>query len=76
MARPLAADGRPVTVEGEANAGSVGDLAARLGGGAPICAAVRAVLHEGLPFAEAFARLWSRPLRAEADPSLRVARAP
>ncbi len=76
LPRPVAADGRPVTVEGEANAGSVGDLAARLGVELPICAAVRAVLREGLPFADAFARLWARPLRAEADPSLRVARAP
>jgi glycerol-3-phosphate dehydrogenase (NAD(P)+) len=74
LTRAQAFDGRAVTVEGEENALSVTDLARRLGVEAPICEAVRAVLHEGLPFAEAFARLWARPLRAEGDGGVRLER--
>jgi glycerol-3-phosphate dehydrogenase (NAD(P)+) len=72
--RPVGADGRPVTVEGEANALAVTDLARRLGVEMPIAEAVRAVLHEGEGFGVAFARLWARPLRAEADAGLRLSR--
>lgn len=74
LTRAQAFEGRAVTVEGEENAVSVTDLARRLGVEAPICEAVRAVLHEGLPFAEAFARLWARPLRAEGEGGLRLER--
>lgn len=64
-ARDACFDGRPVVVEGELNARSVTDLARRLGVELPICEAIRSILHEGAPMAEAFARLWSRPLKAE-----------
>lgn len=64
-AREACFDGRPVVVEGEVNAPSVIDLARRVGVEMPICAAVHAVLHEGAPMAETFARLWSRPLQGE-----------
>jgi glycerol-3-phosphate dehydrogenase (NAD(P)+) len=61
-------------VEGEENALSVTELARRLGVETPICEAVRAVLHDGLPFADAFARLWARPLRAEGEGGVRLER--
>ncbi|MBL9058548.1 MAG: NAD(P)-dependent glycerol-3-phosphate dehydrogenase [Mangrovicoccus sp.] len=66
--RPRAAcfDGRDVVVEGEVNALSVIEAARRAGVSMPICEAVHAILHEGIPLAEAFARLWARPIRAEA----------
>lgn len=57
--------GRPVVVEGIENALSVTDLARRLGVRMPICEAVRAVVHEGEPFADAFERLWTAPLESE-----------
>jgi glycerol-3-phosphate dehydrogenase (NAD(P)+) len=58
-------DGRPVVVEGEANARSVTDLARRLGLTLPICEAVRSVLHDGAALGTTFAGLWARPLEAE-----------
>lgn len=58
-------DGRPVVVEGEANAKSITDLARKLGLQMPICETVRAILHEGADLGAAFAALWARPLEAE-----------
>lgn len=52
-------------VEGAANARSVAALAARLGIEMPICAAVDAIVHDGLPIAQAMRDLLMRPLRAE-----------
>lgn len=57
--------GRPVVVEGVENAIAVHDLAQRAGVAMPICDAVRRVVHEGQPFAEAFHSLWTRPIEAE-----------
>ncbi|MGI1662572.1 NAD(P)H-dependent glycerol-3-phosphate dehydrogenase [Palleronia sp. KMU-117] len=65
IARADCFDGRPVVVEGEANARSVTDLARRAGVAMPICEAVRAVLHEGAHLGRTFAGLWSRPIEAE-----------
>ncbi|MSU91010.1 NAD(P)H-dependent glycerol-3-phosphate dehydrogenase [Rhodobacteraceae bacterium 2CG4] len=65
LARAECFDGRPVVVEGEVNAVSVIDLARRIGVRMPICEAVHAVLHDGAPLRETFARLWSSPLEAE-----------
>ncbi|MEM6407560.1 MAG: NAD(P)H-dependent glycerol-3-phosphate dehydrogenase [Pseudomonadota bacterium] len=58
-------DGRPVVVEGEANAISITDLARKLGVTMPICETIRAILHDGADLGEAFATLWARPLEAE-----------
>lgn len=58
-------DGKPVVVEGEANARSVTDLAARIGVQMPICEAVRAILHDGADLGATFASLWARPIEAE-----------
>jgi glycerol-3-phosphate dehydrogenase (NAD(P)+) len=58
-------DGKPVVVEGEANARSVTDLARRLGVEMPICEAVRAILHDGAVLGPTFAALWARPIEAE-----------
>lgn len=58
-------EGRPVVVEGEANAKSITDLARRLGVDMPICETVRAILHDGEDLGEAFAALWARPIEAE-----------
>lgn len=58
-------EGRPVVVEGEANARSVIDLARRVGVSMPICETVHAVLHEGAELQHAFTALWSRPIEAE-----------
>ncbi|MCL5778259.1 NAD(P)-dependent glycerol-3-phosphate dehydrogenase [Limibaculum sp. FT325] len=58
-------DGRPVVVEGEANAISVTDLARMKGVDMPIAEAVRAILHEGAPIGRTFAWLWTRPIEAE-----------
>jgi len=65
LARDACFEGRPVVVEGEVNAVSVIDLARRIGVRMPIAEAVHAVLHEGAPLGETFARLWSSPLEAE-----------
>ncbi|MCA8880127.1 MAG: NAD(P)-dependent glycerol-3-phosphate dehydrogenase [Rhodobacteraceae bacterium] len=58
-------DGKDVVVEGEVNAVSVIELARKVKVSMPICECVHAVLHEGVPLSEAFARLWARPLKAE-----------
>lgn len=58
-------DGRPVVVEGEANAVSITDLARKLGVDMPICETVRAILHEDADLGHAFAALWARPIEAE-----------
>ncbi len=58
-------DGQPVVVEGEINAVSVVELARRVKVAMPICEAVHAVLHDGAPIGETFARLWARPIEGE-----------
>ena len=58
-------EGRPVVVEGEANAKSITDLARKLGVAMPICETVRAILHDGADLGQAFAALWARPIEAE-----------
>lgn len=58
-------DGKPVVVEGEANAKSVTDLARKLNVAMPICETVRAILFDGADLGEAFATLWARPIQAE-----------
>jgi glycerol-3-phosphate dehydrogenase (NAD(P)+) len=57
--------GRHVVVEGIENAIAVTDLAHRAHVAMPICEAVKRVVHEDQPFAEAFHNLWTRPLEAE-----------
>jgi glycerol-3-phosphate dehydrogenase (NAD(P)+) len=58
-------DGKPVVVEGVANAASVMKLAASKGVSMPIVAAVYGVVHEGKDLAETFSRLWTGPFEAE-----------
>lgn len=58
-------DGKAVVVEGEINARSVTDLAARVGVEMPIAQAVYRILHEGAQIGETFARLWARPIEGE-----------
>ncbi|PUB17525.1 NAD(P)H-dependent glycerol-3-phosphate dehydrogenase [Yoonia sediminilitoris] len=58
-------DGRPVVVEGEANAVSITDLARKIGVNMPICETVRAILHDGADLGQSFAALWARPIEAE-----------
>ncbi|HUI34590.1 MAG TPA: NAD(P)H-dependent glycerol-3-phosphate dehydrogenase [Stellaceae bacterium] len=57
--------GRRSIVEGVATAASLTALAARLEVEMPICAAVEAVLHRGMPINRMIDRLLSRPRRAE-----------
>lgn len=57
--------GKPVVVEGEVNAISVIDLAARIGVSLPICEAVHAVLHRRADLTDTFRALWARPIEAE-----------
>ncbi|WP_119166434.1 NAD(P)H-dependent glycerol-3-phosphate dehydrogenase [Algihabitans albus] len=57
--------GRQAVVEGVINAVTVTDLARKLGVELPICEAVRAVVHEGQPIAEAMTGLLHRPLTRE-----------
>nr|WP_321526558.1 NAD(P)H-dependent glycerol-3-phosphate dehydrogenase [uncultured Cohaesibacter sp.] len=64
-ARDACFEGRPIVVEGEANARSITDLARRLGVTMPICEAVRRILYEGADIEKTFAALWSRPIEAE-----------
>jgi glycerol-3-phosphate dehydrogenase (NAD(P)+) len=66
--QPLAAilSGRRDVVEGVATAPAVGALARRLGVEMPISEAVDAILHQGVPIADAVEALLSRPFRAEA----------
>ncbi|MBI1205261.1 MAG: NAD(P)H-dependent glycerol-3-phosphate dehydrogenase [Rhodopseudomonas sp.] len=65
VARDRIFDGRPVVVEGIANAASVMRLAKAKGVSMPIVEAVHAIVHEGRNLAEAFSLLWTRPLEAE-----------
>ncbi|WP_439154413.1 NAD(P)H-dependent glycerol-3-phosphate dehydrogenase [Yoonia sp.] len=58
-------DGKPVVVEGEANAASVIDLARRVGVSMPICETVDAVLTGRAELRQAFRDLWTRPIEAE-----------
>ncbi|MEP2640181.1 NAD(P)H-dependent glycerol-3-phosphate dehydrogenase, partial [Roseobacter sp.] len=58
-------DGRPVVVEGEANAASIVDLARRVGVSMPICETVHAILHNGAELHSTFGDLWTRPIEAE-----------
>lgn len=58
-------EGRPVVVEGEANAKSITDLARKLGVSMPICETVRSILHDDVDLGQAFAALWARPIEAE-----------
>lgn len=57
--------GKPVVVEGEANATSVIDLARRVGVSMPICETVDAVLTGHAELRQAFRDLWTRPIEAE-----------
>jgi len=57
--------GKTAVVEGAVNARSVTALARRLGVEMPICEAVDAILHRGLPVEEAMRALLTRPLRGE-----------
>ncbi|HET8729387.1 MAG TPA: NAD(P)H-dependent glycerol-3-phosphate dehydrogenase [Alphaproteobacteria bacterium] len=63
--REQALAGRRAVVEGIANAASVTALARRLGVDMPICAAVDAILHHGMPIDDAIRGLLDRPWRAE-----------
>lgn len=65
IARADCFEGKPVVVEGEANAKSVTDLAHSLGVALPICETVRAILHDNANLGRAFAALWARPIEAE-----------
>ncbi|WP_425437071.1 NAD(P)H-dependent glycerol-3-phosphate dehydrogenase [Litoreibacter ponti] len=58
-------EGRPIVVEGEANATSIMDLARRVGVSMPICETVNAVLGGRAELQEAFKNLWTRPIEAE-----------
>lgn len=57
--------GKPVVVEGIANAASVMKLAQAKGLSMPIVEAVHAIVNEGQDLAETFSRLWTRPFEAE-----------
>ncbi len=63
--RDMCFEGKPIVVEGELNATSVTDLAARVGVSMPICETVRSILHAGTDLGTAFANLWARPIEAE-----------
>ena len=65
IARDQVFGGRHVVVEGIENAIAVTDLARRAHVTMPICEAVRRVVHDGQPFAEAFNALWTSPIEAE-----------
>ncbi len=58
-------EGKPIVVEGEANAKSVTDLVRRLSVSMPICETVRGILNDRLPIAETFARFWAEPIESE-----------
>ena len=64
-ARTECFDGKPVVVEGEANAASVIDLARRVDVSMPICETVNAILNRGANLREAFHALWTRPIEGE-----------
>src|SRR3546814_4301602 len=75
--RAQALAGRRAVVEGIATAASVTALAHRLGVEMPICAAVNAIVHEGVPIDAAIRGLLDRPWRAAApDPDWEIGRAP
>ncbi|MCF8476628.1 MAG: NAD(P)-dependent glycerol-3-phosphate dehydrogenase [Pseudolabrys sp.] len=65
VARDKIFDGKPVVVEGIANAASVMKLAQAKGVSMPIVAAVFGIVHENKDLAETFSRLWTRPFEAE-----------
>ncbi|MBT8410339.1 MAG: NAD(P)-dependent glycerol-3-phosphate dehydrogenase [Octadecabacter sp.] len=65
LERAACFEGRPVVVEGEANATSVIDLARRVGVTMPICETVCAVLGGQADLRAAFEDLWTRPIAAE-----------
>lgn len=65
MARDACFEGRPVVVEGEANAASVIDLARRVGVSMPICETVNTVLNGDAALGPAFRALWTRPIEGE-----------
>ncbi|SLN59060.1 Glycerol-3-phosphate dehydrogenase [NAD(P)+] [Aquimixticola soesokkakensis] len=65
IARGECFDGLPVVVEGETNAVSVCDLAARVGVSMPICETVNAILHHGADLKQGFRDLWSAPIEGE-----------
>lgn len=58
-------DGRPVVVEGRANAVTITDLARRYKLHMPICEMVRAIVEGDQPIGEAFAAFWAAPIEAE-----------
>ncbi len=58
-------DGKPVVVEGEANAASVVDLARRVNVTMPICETVHSILTGEVGMSRAFADLWTRPIESE-----------
>ena len=62
----ILAERRSVT-EGVQTAASVVELARRLGVEMPICTAVHAILHEGVPALDALESLLARPPRPELD---------
>lgn len=65
IARDEIFGGKPVVVEGVANAASIMKLAASKGVSMPIVAAVYGVVHEGKDLAETFSKLWTGPFEAE-----------
>lgn len=58
-------DGRPVVVEGIANAASIKKLAEARGVSMPIVSAVYGIIHEDKALAETFSKLWTQPFEAE-----------
>lgn len=58
-------DGAPVLVEGRHNSVTVTDLARKLALKMPICEMVRAIVADGRPIGETFARFWAAPIQAE-----------
>jgi glycerol-3-phosphate dehydrogenase (NAD(P)+) len=65
IARDKIFGGKPVVVEGIANAASVMRLAQAQGVSMPIVEAVYAIVHENKDLAETFSQLWTRPFEAE-----------
>jgi glycerol-3-phosphate dehydrogenase (NAD(P)+) len=59
--------GRRTVAEGVESAAAVVALAARLGVEMPISSAVDAILHRGVPVAQAIAALLARPFVSESD---------
>ncbi|WP_308860937.1 NAD(P)H-dependent glycerol-3-phosphate dehydrogenase [Oceanibium sediminis] len=65
VARAACFDGKPVVVEGEANAASVVTLARKVGVSMPICETVNAVLDGRADLRAAFHALWTQPIESE-----------